>query len=40
MPVISFGGIASGLDTNSIVTSLVTAERAPIRQMQTKQQHD
>jgi len=36
MPL-TFGGLASGLDTNAIVTSLVSAERAPIRQMQSKQ---
>lgn len=39
MPAVSFGGLASGLDTNSIVSQLVAAERTPIRQMQTKQQN-
>jgi flagellar hook-associated protein 2 len=37
MPTITFGGLASGLDTNSIVTGLVNAERAPITLLQRKQ---
>lgn len=32
---ISFGGLATGLDTNSIVDSLMNVERAPITSLQT-----
>lgn len=31
---ISFGGLATGLDTNSLVSALMTAERAPIGRME------
>ena len=34
---ISFSGLASGLDTTSIINSLVTAEQAPITQLQTQE---
>jgi flagellar hook-associated protein 2 len=37
MAAISFGGLASGLDTNAIITGLMNAERAPLRQLQKKQ---
>jgi flagellar hook-associated protein 2 len=37
MPTINFGGLASGLDSNSIISALVGAERTPIRQMQQQQ---
>ncbi len=36
MPGISFSGLASGLDTGSIVDQLVALERAPIRQLETR----
>jgi len=38
MSSVSFGGLASGIDTDSLVSSLVYAERAPIRAMESKQQ--
>ncbi|MEM6732497.1 MAG: flagellar cap protein FliD N-terminal domain-containing protein, partial [Myxococcota bacterium] len=34
--LVSFTGLASGLDTASIVDALVNAQRAPIRRLQTK----
>ncbi len=34
--MISFGGLASGLDTNAIISALVSAERIPIQQLQAK----
>lgn len=34
---ITFGGLASGLDTNSIIAALGAAERSPITTMQSKQ---
>ncbi len=37
MSSVSFGGLSSGIDTNSLVSSLVYAERAPIRAMQSKE---
>ncbi len=36
-PLVSFSGIASGLDTNSIVEQLVTLERRPIQLAQERQ---
>src|SRR5947209_8579173 len=33
---ITFGGLASGLDTNSIISQLVQIERQPITQLQTQ----
>ncbi len=36
-PTISFSGLASGIDTSSIISSLVTAEQAPITQLQTQE---
>ncbi|MBL8751066.1 MAG: flagellar filament capping protein FliD [Planctomycetes bacterium] len=33
---ISFGGLASGLDTKAIITALVAVERRPIDQLETK----
>lgn len=33
---ISFGGLASGLDTKSIISALVAVERRPITQLETK----
>jgi flagellar hook-associated protein 2 len=33
---ISFGGLASGLDTKSIISALVAVERRPIAQLETK----
>ncbi|MBL8738353.1 MAG: flagellar filament capping protein FliD [Planctomycetes bacterium] len=33
---ISFGGLASGLDTKSIISALVSIERRPISQLETK----
>jgi flagellar hook-associated protein 2 len=33
---ISFGGLASGLDTKSIIAALVAVERRPIQQLETK----
>lgn len=32
---ITFGGLATGLDTNALITELVNAERAPISRLQT-----
>jgi flagellar hook-associated protein 2 len=34
---VSFSGLASGIDTDSLISSLVYAERAPIRAMESKQ---
>ena len=34
--MISFGGIASGLDTNAIINALVQSESIPIHQLQAK----
>jgi flagellar hook-associated protein 2 len=34
--MISFGGLASGLDTNAIINALVQAESIPIQQLQAK----
>ena len=36
LPRINFGGLASGLDTNSMVTQLVQLERIPIQQLQAR----
>ncbi len=36
IPTFNIGGIASGLDTNSIVSQLMQLERIPIRQIQTQ----
>lgn len=36
IPLINFGGLASGLDTNSMITQLVALERIPIQQLQAK----
>lgn len=36
-PLFNIGGLASGLDTNSIVDGLMNIERAPIRALETKQ---
>ncbi len=36
-PTISFSGLASGINTSSIISSLVTAEQAPITQLQTQE---
>ena len=37
--VASFSGLASGLDTNALVTSLVAIERQPIARLQVKQRN-
>ena len=37
MPVASFSGLASGIDTASLVSQLVSLERAPIKRLETKQ---
>jgi len=36
IPLINFGGLASGLDTNSMITQLVALERIPIQQLEAK----
>jgi flagellar hook-associated protein 2 len=36
LPRINFGGLASGLDTNSMVNQLVQLERIPIQQLQAR----
>lgn len=36
-PPISFSGLASGLDTSSIISGLVQAEQAPITQIQNQE---
>ncbi len=36
-PLFNIGGLASGLDTNSIVAGLMNIERAPVRALQSKQ---
>jgi flagellar hook-associated protein 2 len=36
MPVVSFGGVASGIDTQAIVDQLVAVRRRPITQLQTQ----
>src|SRR4051812_42764743 len=36
-PVINFGGLASGIDTNSIVDQLMSIERQPETRLQTQQ---
>lgn len=38
MGIISFSGLASGIDTQSLITQLMYLERAPERILQTKQQ--
>ena len=38
MALLTFGGLASGLDTNAIISSLLQAERIPISQLETRQQ--
>ncbi len=38
MPTVTFGGLASGLDSNSIVTQLIALERRPIDKLQTTKQ--
>jgi flagellar hook-associated protein 2 len=37
MAAITFGGLASGLDTNSIITAVMNAEKIPYNQLQRKQ---
>jgi len=37
--MISFGGIASGLDTNAIINALVQSESIPIQQLQAKKEN-
>jgi flagellar hook-associated protein 2 len=37
MPLVTFGGLASGLDTNAIIRSLLQAERQPVKLLQRKQ---
>src|SRR4051794_41084579 len=37
MSSISFTGLASGFDSNSVITALVAAERSPVTALQTKQ---
>src|SRR5262249_24054273 len=39
-PPITFGGLASGLDTNTIIDKLVQIERQPITDLQTKIQNE
>jgi len=39
MSVVTFGGLASGLDTNSIVTGLLGVEKIPLTAIQTHQQN-
>jgi flagellar capping protein FliD len=36
MPAINFGGLASGLDTEAIITALVDAARRPITLLEAK----
>lgn len=36
MPAIQFGGISSGLDTESIITSLMNVERLPLTRLKTQ----
>jgi len=36
MATITFGGVGSGLDTESIVTGLVNASKGPLTQIQTQ----
>ena len=38
MPIATFSGIASGIDTASLVTQLVQLERIPITRLEEKQQ--
>ena len=38
MSLLTFGGLASGLDTNAIIESLVSAERIPIAALEARQQ--
>lgn len=38
MPIASFSGLASGIDTASLVTQLVQLERIPIKRLEAKQQ--
>ena len=37
MSVLTFGGLASGLDTNAIIDALVSAERIPITRAKNQQ---
>ena len=36
VPLINFGGLASGLDTNSIISQLVQLERIPVQQLEAR----
>ncbi len=36
IPLINFGGLASGLDTNSMITQLVALERIPLQQLEAR----
>jgi flagellar hook-associated protein 2 len=38
VPLFNIGGLASGLDTNSIIDSILKVERTPIDQLQTRKQ--
>lgn len=38
MPIATFSGLASGIDTGSLVTQLVQLERIPIKRLEAKQQ--
>lgn len=37
IPLVSFSGLSTGIDTNALVTSLVNAARLPIRRLETQQ---
>ena len=36
IPLFNIGGLASGLDTNSIITSILDVERIPIQQLESR----
>ena len=36
VPLFNIGGLASGLDTNSIISSVLDVERIPIQQLEAR----
>ena len=36
IPLFNIGGLASGLDTNSIISSIINVERIPIQQLEAR----
>ena len=40
VPLFNIGGLASGLDTNSIISSVLDVERIPIQQLEARRDAD